>query len=221
MKRLLAFSATCLLVTTGVTAQTYTFQAIEGNNANTAAGEAQLRMTVSPVGGTQVNFRFFWEGATPMSITQISFDDFGAGPGVLASIDSLAGFGGPNFAVSAQNFPEGNNIDFTTSLQASSVAPPPHNGINRANPLEYLDIVINLFGSSTFADVITALNQGYVDGNNHGLRVGMHVQSIGDNEGSESFVNNIVPLPPAAWAGVFTLGAAAGLRTMRRRQLDN
>ena len=226
MKNIVAFCSTCLLVASAATAQTYTFQAITATNAvNTAAGEAQLRMTVSAVGTTQVNFRFFWEGTTAMSITQIYFDDENGGPGVLGTIASLTGFGGVDYSagfgpLGPDDLPSGENVDFEASLRAAANAPVSPSGINRAYPDEYLDIVINLFGTNTLTDVITALNQGFVGPDNHGLRVGMHVQAIGAG-GSESFVNNIVPLPPAAWAGLATLGGIAGLRSLRRHRLAN
>lgn len=49
----------------------------------------------------------------------------------------------------------------------------------------------------TFADEITAMND-------HELRIGMHVQSIGGSDGySNSFVHmavtNVVPVPPATF----------------------
>lgn len=224
MRKMVAFCSASLVLAAAASAQTYTFLNITNNNVvDAAAGEAQLRMTVSDAGSSQVNFRFFWEGTIPMSITQIYFDDENGAPGILDTIadlnpDNVAGvdFGLGN---GPPVLPGGNAVDFQTSsgLQVGANPPPSQSGVNAAFPTEYLDIVVNLLGTNTFADVINALNQGFVDSDNRGLRVGLHVQAF-EGGGSEAFVNNIIPLPPAAWMGLTTLGGAAWIGAVRRRR---
>ena len=68
------------------------------------------------------------------------------------------------------------------------------------------------FPGRTFADVLVALSLPGNDPNNW-LRIGLHVTSIGGNDGnSDSYVNNteqnrvtVIPLPPAAFAGLLLL----------------
>jgi len=63
---------------------------------------------------------------------------------------------------------------------------------NGVNPGEYLGITFSLQSGGTFADVISELTTG-------DLRVVIHVHGFDPSGGSESFVNNPVPVPAAIW----------------------
>ena len=50
-----------------------------------------------------------------------------------------------------------------------------------------------------------------------GLRIGIHLQGIGENGGSESLVNGpVVPVPAAAWLFGSALIGLAGLKRKQR-----
>lgn len=233
MKRWTACTAAILAAASAVSADTYSFTNVSNNNATSAAaGVAQLRMDVTDAGSSRVNFRLYWNGPVPMSICDVYFDDEGTnGPGVLATFanSDISGSAGVAFSQGASpgNLPSGGNFQTSTGMSADSDAPVSANGVNAAFPTEYLDLSIALYGTHTFADVIAALNQGYIDAAHRGLRVGLHVQAIGSGYqgagGSESFVGGtqivIVPLPPAAVAGLgsFTLVLFAITRARARR----
>src|SRR5215510_170447 len=83
---------------------------------------------------------------------------------------------------SPPDMPGGTNVGFVSDFRVGANSPAPTNGLN---PGETLSLVFNL-NSSTFTDVINALNSG-------ALRVGLHVISIGTAATSSSFVT--VPEP--------------------------
>ena len=90
-------------------------------------------------------------------------------------------------------------------------SPGPHNGINVG---ESLTIVFNHDGSFSLNALIAALN-------NNEIRMAQHFLSYGPKGESEWLRNNgstvvIIPLPPAALAGLGMLGLLAGVRTARR-----
>jgi hypothetical protein len=207
----------------------YTFESITNTTgSNAAAGEAQLQMTVNagPL-ANQVTFEFRAIGTTPMSICDVYFDD-----GSLLGIASIVGSTGVNFSQGASppNLPAGNTINFNTTsgFLADSDSPVFQNGVNEG-PFptgEWLKVTFNLINGKTLTDVEAALALGLanpgvdVEG---GLRVGLHVQAIGTNEGSESFVNgpddgggggnfNIVPAP----AGLILFASAVPMLALRR-----
>ena len=113
---------------------------------------------------------------------------------------------------SPPNLPGANNVSppfqVTAGFLADSNPPTQPNGVN---PGEWLKIYFNLQSGKNFANVISDLT-------NESLRIGIHVQGFTDG-GSESFVNNPVPIPAAAWlfgSGLLGLGALA-----RRRKQTN
>jgi len=200
----------------------YSFKNITHKNAaNAAAGEAQLSVVVSDAGSNKVSFKFQNSGPVAMSITDVYFDD-----GTLLGATTLADSGsGVDFAFGAtpNDMPGGSSIDpkFVTSTRgifsADSDSPIQQMGVN---PGEWLTVTFDLINLKTFDDTLAALKLGLTDGgNDNALRIGIHVQAIGTNEGSESFINgspgSSVPLPGVAVAGAVLMSGAA----LRRRRV--
>lgn len=181
-------------------AATFSFQHITNNSGGSwAAVENQVRMDVTANGAT-VDFKFYFQTfAVAMSITDIYFDD-----GTLLAISSITSSAGVSYddPATPSNLPGANNASpafvTTQGFSADSDAPVAANGVNAAN--EWVTINFTLQGGQTYADTLAALNSG-------ALRVGLHVQAIGANNGgtggnSESFVNTtLIPMPmPLAMA---------------------
>jgi len=195
-------SAVAVCATAASASVQYDFYGITSNSfANVTAGVAQLRMTVSPV-GADAEFLFENIGTTPMSITDVYFDD-----GSLLQLATVIDGAGVDFAQNAAppNLPGANNasppFQITAGFSADANPPAQPNGVN---PGEWLKIIFTLQSGQTIADVYAELADGR-------LRTGLHVQGF-SNGGSESFVNN-VPAP----AGLSLLGLA-GLAAVRRRR---
>lgn len=209
---------------------TYYFMNITNNNAaNAAAGEAQLRMDVSGSDGSNVvYFKFYHDGNTSMSITDIYFYD-----GVL-------GLSGTTLAIFAQSLgvsfdlnatpaalPGGSGYGLpTSSVVFSSDSNPPvaANGIQP--PSEYLTLKFTLAAGKDIDDVVAALawiqpgeSPPLFDPGTD-LVVGLHVQAFA-NGGSESFVVRPpgVPLPGSVLLfGSGLLGLLAVRRRLRSRR---
>lgn len=173
---------------------TYSFGCISGNNVVNCATSSQYSVDVTDPGGNQVLFTFANAGPVASSITDIYFDD-----GTLLGIASIQNGAGTNFSEGASppNLPSGNSVNpnFATTFSADSNAPVIENGVN---PGESFSILFNLLPGVTFAETITALTNGIsctaldpaAGGDCDGtLRIGVHVQSIG-NGGSEAFIVN-------------------------------
>ena len=173
-----------------VQAVTLGFGCITGNlQGDCDIGEAQLTVDVTDAGGDQTLFTFMNSGPEASSITDVYFDD-----GSLLAIAQIINGTGVAFTEGASpgNLPGGNTVSppfvATTGFLADSDAPAQPNGVN---PGEELGVLYSLQGGQTFADVLSELASG-------DLRIGIHVQGYA-SEGSESFVNNPVPVPAAVW----------------------
>lgn len=188
-------AAAALVAATPVAAQAdyvYNFTKLSVNTTEFVG--SQLQMTVSPGASGYVNFKFKNLVGIASSITDVYFDD-----GTLLAIGSITFSDGVSFAQPANpgNLPDANlaNPDFVTTHQWSLDSDHPDvmaNGINAAD--EWLMVTFQLLENQTFADTIAALADG-------SLRVGLHVQSIGEEEGSASYLN-VIPAPGAALLGV-------------------
>jgi hypothetical protein len=176
---------------------TYGFDRITANNS--ANVESQLWVDVSDSGSSQVLFHFRNTGPIPSSITDIYFDS-GAAGSLLASIAGITNSSGVNFAIGATpaDLPGGTLAGFavTPGLSADSQNPPVANGINP--PAEWVDLLLHLALGKTFADAVTALDNGT-------LRIGLHVQAIIPDGFSDGFVN----IPEPATVLLLGLGALA------------
>lgn len=195
-------------------ATTYNFASITNTSAtNSSAGAAQLTMTATAVGTTQVDFLFRNTGSTAMSVANIYFDD--AATPILMACASITNGAGVSFSAggSPSNLPSGANVSFVSAFRFRAANPAPSNGVN---PGEQVTLRFNLAAGMDFDDVTGALDS-------QAMRVGMHVIAFA-NGGSESFVNQpppedppvtSVPLPTGAglgFAGLFGLAARRSRR---------
>lgn len=198
----------CSVGATRAEAATLGFSCITNNNANSCAiGQSQLTAELTDLGNGTVEFLFQNTGTAASSITQIYFDQ--PNPTVMG-LTSMQGSSGVNFRqLSAPlNLPGGNGIGFGATTGVGSRPPVSPNGVN---PGEWLKLVFTLNTGSTFASLLTNLATG-------DLRIGMHVQSIGAWENSESFVNG-PPLVTPEPASLILLGTGlAGAVAARRRR---
>ncbi len=197
-------------------AATLGFGCISDNSAiNCAIGESQLTVDVSAAGSDTVLFEFFNTGLDQSTISEIYFDD--GSLLAIASIDKTGqdGLIGVSFTedsvgsvVNPPNLPSGNNITppfiATTAFSADADNPAPKWGVNIG---ESVGITYTLQSTQTFNDVITELTTG-------DLRIGLHVINFASG-GSESFVNNPVPVPAAVW--LFGSGLLGLVGIARRR----
>ncbi|MDT8281689.1 MAG: VPLPA-CTERM sorting domain-containing protein [Gammaproteobacteria bacterium] len=194
-----------------VQAATLGFACITGNNTTDCAiGESQLTVDVSDTGSNTVLFNFFNTGSAQSTISEIYFDD-----GSLLAIASIDKTGkDANIGVSFSQYatppdlPGGNTISpafvVTAGFLADADDPAPKWGVNIG---ESVGITYTLQGTQTFADVINELTTGQ-------LRIGLHVINF-ESGGSESFVNNPVPVPAALW--LFGSGLLALVGVVRRK----
>jgi hypothetical protein len=173
------------------------FENISANNvADAAIGEAQLAINVTDAGGGQVSYLFSNAGPEACSITDVYFDDgslLGIALHVNDADDGIGGDPGVDFSPGASppDLPAGNNASppfvVTAGLSADSDPPVQPNGVN---PDESLEIIFDLYGKQTLADVHGRLKNG-------ALRIGIHVQGF-EGGGSESFVNTVSTPEPAS-----------------------
>ncbi len=175
-------------------------------------------------GNPLVSFRFTNTGSVASSISEIYFEDGTLfKPYTQSILQTTSNFvqGGPNPA----NPPGVSPFSATKDFSADAVGNP-SNGLN---PGQYATFVFELENGKVFADTIQALLDGfdgrdYVDPNNtalgfSSLRVALHARAIGDASQSDSFVaTTLVPLPPAAWAGLSTLAGVGLVGLIRRRK---
>lgn len=189
-------------------AATLGFSCITNNSASSCnIGQSQLTAELTDLGNNQVEFWFKNTGPANSSVTQIYFDQ--PNPTVMG-LNSMTGSSGVDFKVLSPplNLPGGNGINFSATNGVGSRPPVSPNGIN---PNEWLKLVFTLNSGSTFASLLTNLATG-------DLRIGMHVQSIGDYGNSESFVNQTVVPEPASLILLGTGLAAAAAARRRRKQ---
>ena len=172
---------------------------------HSASGEAQLSMNVSSLSAGKISFHFSNIGRNAAVIAGVHWDD--AGSTLLDAIASIVD--GPGVSFSANGSPPvlagGGSIapPFIGEFCMNADKPPPKSGVG---PGETLDVIFNLKGGVTPAEVIAGINFGE-------LRVGLHVIVV-PNGGRESFVDTPEPTP-AALSGA----ALFGLSVLRRNRL--
>jgi hypothetical protein len=204
-RRLASFLAFSLLLAgVGSTqARAVGFDCITNNSAGDCSiAEAQLSVTLSSPGATQVRFDLVnATGGAASAIAGIYFDD----SGLLASIASIVNGAGTSFAENGAppGLPGGTEASppFDEDFRLNATPPPSSNGVD---PGETVGVIFDLVTGMTVAQAQAAFASG-------ALRVGVHVISFASG-GSESLVN--VPEPsPMLLMGLGLVGLAiAGRR---------
>lgn len=203
------------------------FQRITNNNTENVANQlsAQLLDQASAFSDFGINlasdevlFTFKNSAVIASNIAEIYFDDgvIFSQTGLYNSLGGYTSFSGGT--PTPANLPSGNSINpgfvATASFGADVDPGNPGKGINAGNDI--LGIKIKLLAGLHSSQVVAALSDG-------DLRLGLHVRSIGNAGGSDSFVNTPVspaatpvPLPAAAW--LFGGALVTLLGTPRRRK---
>jgi hypothetical protein len=204
------------------------FHRITSNNVTSVGSQLHCTVHAATLASNYVEFTFTNVIGIQSNVSEIYFDD-----GTLLGTPTITNIGGTTFVSSPINpgaLPgsSGATPPFITSVGFSADSGTGH-GIDSASRSVTLRFALQ--GSQTFANTLAALSTpAYLPGpgdppDHSSLRVGLHVRSvnptgIGDNT-SDSYVNNTlmtVPLPPAAYAGLGTLGCVIGLGYIRRRR---
>lgn len=187
-----ALGLALMLFVASASAEVFTFLKITDNNPEDLSG--QLSVNVTDAGSGLVSFEFLNNVGIASSVTQIYFDN---GSGSYLSALSLGTQTGVDFDIGGAppNLPAGNTISFTSDYRATADSPVSQNGINSSTDS------LQLLGSGLFANIIAGLTSG-------DLRIGLHVQAIGQLGGSDSYVTtpSAVPVPAAAWLFMSGLG---------------
>jgi len=227
----MAAAAFALLGMTGAAtaAPTFTltnFDNITGTNAeDLGAGHLSVGVT-GAIGSQTVLFEFFNNVGIGSSITDVYFaDDLGL---FLTPITTITDSGaGVDFSVGAAPpaLPAGASNGFVTTagLTADSNSPTAPNGVNLST--EWLGILLTLAEGNTFADFLLS---GFLGT----FQIGMHVQSIGALDGSDSYINGgpgggfpdpqIAPVPiPGALLLFGSALAGLGLLSRKRARKSN
>jgi hypothetical protein len=179
------------------------------NNGNPDVA-SQLAVDVTAGSGGSVDFKFTNNVGIASSITDIYFDD-----GTLLALASITDSGATVAFTSPAtpgNLPGGNLATppfvTTANFSADSDSPILANGVDSAT--EFVTINFTLQGGQTYADTLAALASG-------ALRIGLHVQGIGDPGGSDSYVNT--SSVPDGGMTISLLGLAlGGMGLMARRK---
>ena len=200
-------------------AVSYTFTNCFDNNSGLCSELApQLKVEVTSVGNF-VDFTFTNAIGIASSITDIYFD----ADGFLTDIKIQSESTGVDFALGTEPpQPPGANqamppFEVTHSLIAGATAPPSQNGINSAS--EFLTVRFKRDGVS-FDQIIAALEAG--PNTASGIRIAAHVQGIGPNGASDTFIccggGENVSAPEPAIMALFGIGLFAVAARARRRK---
>jgi len=159
---------------------------------------------------TQVLFTIENDVGISSNVSEVYFDDGLLGPSVIHnSLGGTTNFTGGG--ASPGNLPSGNTVSppfVATEIFSADAQGNPSKGVDAS--LDILGIVLGLGGYADFAAVLAAVDTG-------DLRFGLHIRSIGEEGGSDSYVSNTggssipaVPLPAAVWLfGSVLLGFGA------------
>lgn len=209
-------AAITLLIGMGVShASTLSFDNITNNTTVNLSPQLSV---VSTAAGAGVEFTFTNNATENIasSITDIYFD-LGAYTGLFTSSIISGSSDGVSFdtVVSPSNLPGGNEFNFTSDFGGDSTSPQTlANGVNATG--EFVTFLLTLGAGFSYDDYIS----GVLDGT---VRIGMHIQGIG--EGSDSYINtpNVVPVPAAGilFATVLLGAGIYGRRKVNTRRRVN
>jgi hypothetical protein len=213
------------------------------SSARAAESQFQVQVTDDGVGPGQALFTFLNVGTIASSICDIYFQD-----GTLLGLAEIINQTTPTrkrayltyFSEGAnpKNLPGGQSITPAFSpivgvnfFSLDSNSPTQHMGIN---PGERLGVLFNLQPGRNFQSVKQALATLPPSTTaNPSLRIGIHVQAIGQSGQSASYINErptgsttqppppaaAVPLPATVWAGLSLLGGVGAKRMWRRKPI--
>jgi hypothetical protein len=214
---ILATGITAIATTMSAEAVVFNFDNIESENLNGDAIVNQFSFDVTDAGNNQVLFQFANSGSVDSFVRQIYFED---GNNILSNLGfdaatTSTGVAFEEITKGGLNLAQGKNVNFETSFGIKAVNPGSGNsGID-------LNESLGLVFSGDFNTVLADLQSG-------DLRIGMHVQGIDPNGGSDSFLNNptggTVPTDPTNSTDVPEPGVTlalvgvgiAGLRSRRK-----
>lgn len=170
---------------------------------------AQFLCVLSDSVPGSATFRFTNNVGIASSISEIFYDYDPAaitGEALLLQNGTQFSAGGAN----PGNLPGGGGLTppfVAVAMFSADAQGNPSVGIDLAS--DWLEMRFTLAPNRTFQDVVNDLNSGE-------LRIGLHVRSIGTSGDSDAFVNTaqVIPLPPAVWAGLSGL-ALVGLTRLR------
>ena len=213
MKKLMATAAAVVFLAVAGTAHADSFGFTKiTNNGNTDISSQLWVDVVVGTHGFPVDFVFHNNGPVESSITDIYFDD-----GTLLGLAGITNGTGVSFddPANPSNLPGGNLATppfvTTSGLSADSDAPIIQKGVN---PGEFVIISFTLKSGGVFQDVIDELNSG-------DLRIGLHVQAIAPQGGSDSYINEGEGTPhetPEPGTLILFGTGLVGLGLMRRRK---
>jgi len=182
----------------------YDFDIFTSNGSYHDSDEVKPYVIVSNGEESIVDFTFYNISLVQSSVAQIYFDD-----GVLLDIATITNGPGTNFSEKFPgpgNLPGGELINFVADREFTigPLNPPPENGVNPAEPGEWVRIRYDLVPGANLEDIIGELYSGE-------LRLGIHIVSLPDGSSESALL--IVPEPASLL--LLAAGAAAVLRRKR------
>lgn len=211
------------ILSTEARAELYPFEAVSWDSGVSTANAmaAQLSLEVIDLGSNQVEFKFNnnispYEvvPGEPGVVTGLAFED-----GTLFGIVDIKPYlSGPGSLVSFVADPSppagtwGLGFDVSHYFLADADPPSPAKGVN---PYEAVGIVFDLQTGKDFDDVIAALNRGFTGEPGESLRIGVHIQNLGDG-GNYSDAAILTPEPGSLLLG--SIGIGMVIARCRRRK---
>ena len=205
--KVLATAAVLGLSAVGAQAAVVGFEDISGTGGGLAV-EGQITVEVSDLGGSQALFMFRNAGGAAGIFTQFNFDD---ADDVLSSVASLDN-SDPNveFVNEVKNLPQGNNAGPAFNSEFGFTRAKKGGVTNGVDGMQYFGVTFNVAGS--FIDLLASLDAGT-------LRIGSHVQSLGDGSSDTLITTSSDPDPvPLPAAGFMLLAGIGGLAAAKRRK---
>lgn len=205
------------IFTGGANAATYNFECFNGGCGVDLS--SQLTVSISDVGGSQVQFLFNNAVGIGSSVTRIAIGD--PLPGTLGTFSSLSNNGDANFSPNTSPSSSGTeqipgwSFNNVLELLASSDTPAPINGLNAAG--RSVAATFDYLAGTGITDIIAAVDAG-------NLVFGLQVQSIegasalGQSDSAQyQVVSAPIPLPAGGLLLITALGGL-GLAARRRRK---